>query len=174
MFKLYRASYRGLSLYFRVSHFLISDWNRGSLHWVDHIWHSKRVGCGVKRCLRGVLYDHTVCVYTVYFQNMQLHVGGLGELPVTELTRVRPLPCVTEHVAVELRRGYKPFATHIALMFVVRGIVLNLRRGHSEIITSYYIKVPSSRLRIKRRQRKRGTRRQPRPASRSGGPEGSP
>lgn len=137
MFKLYRASYKGLSLYFRVSHFLISDWNGGSLHWVDHIWHSKRVGCGVKRCLRGVLYDHTVCVYTVYFQNMQLHVGGLGELPVTELTRVRPLPCVTEHVAVELRRGDKPFATHIALMFVVRGIVLNLRRGHSEIINHH-------------------------------------
>ena len=81
-----------------------------------------------------MLYDHAVRVYTMYFQNMQLHVGGLGELAVTELTRVRSLARVTKHVAVELRRGDKPFATHIALMFVVWGIVLNLRRGHSEII----------------------------------------
>ena len=93
-----------------------------------------RVGCGVKRWLGVLLDDHTVRVYPVYFQNVELHVGGLGELAVTELTGVGPLPRVTKHVPVELGGGDKPFATHIALMFVVGGIVLNLRRGHSEII----------------------------------------
>ena len=86
------------------------------------------VGCGVIGL--GVLYDHTVCVYTMYFQNMQLHVGGLGELAEAELTCVGSFPSVTEHVAVQLGGGDKPFPTHIALMFVVWGkeIILDLRR----------------------------------------------
>ena len=78
--------------------------------------------------------DHTVHVHSVDFQNVEFHVGQLGELPQTELTRVRPLARVTQHVSAQFGRSDEPFAAKIALMFVMWGqgytVLVILRGGH--------------------------------------------
>jgi len=78
-----------LSLYFKV---LGSVFGLGEGLYIDHIiWCLFKI---VTRRRKGV-DNHTIEINTMDFQNMQLHVGELRELPETELTRVRTFTSVT-------------------------------------------------------------------------------